>query len=254
MSYQLQYYPETAFGGFTRMDGTIAFYVRVNALCTESSTVLDFGCGRGRQFEDQVKTRRDLRMLKGRVARIIGLDVDPDAASNPGIDEFHLLATPGWPIPDASIDVCLADAVLEHVAEPDVFFAECRRVLRPGGYVCIRTPNAWSYAGIAARLLSNRLHGTILSRVQENRKEVDIFPTFYRCNSIRRLRRHLAWHGFQHVVFGHEAEPAYLSFARAAYWLGTVHQAIAPSRLRCTLFAFGRASEDEGTPERDVRW
>jgi SAM-dependent methyltransferase len=36
-------------------------------------------------------------------------------------------------IADASIDLLLSNSVLEHVREPGVFFADCRRVLAPGG-------------------------------------------------------------------------------------------------------------------------
>ena len=40
-------YPEADVGGFTRHDGFVEFYTRVNALLHDESTVLDFGAGRG---------------------------------------------------------------------------------------------------------------------------------------------------------------------------------------------------------------
>ena len=42
-TYETIYYPETSYGGFTGVDGTMAFYLRVNALIEPSSHVLDFG-------------------------------------------------------------------------------------------------------------------------------------------------------------------------------------------------------------------
>ncbi len=70
------------------LDGTIAFYIRVNALSRLSDTVLAIGCGRG-HAEDPVPIRRELRVFRGRCQRVVGIDADEDAKSNPTIDEFR---------------------------------------------------------------------------------------------------------------------------------------------------------------------
>jgi 2-polyprenyl-3-methyl-5-hydroxy-6-metoxy-1,4-benzoquinol methylase len=44
-------YPERRFGGFSRVDGTIAFYTRIAGLLNETTRVLDIGCGRGQVSE-----------------------------------------------------------------------------------------------------------------------------------------------------------------------------------------------------------
>jgi SAM-dependent methyltransferase len=235
-----RFYPESAFGGFTRRDGTVAFYLRVNALLTPESWVLDVGCGRGEYADDPVAARRALRVLRGKCARVIGLDPDPAAQANPYLDEFGLLDEPHWPVDDGTIDLCLVDNVLEHVEHPDDFFARCRRVLRPGGFVCIRTPNAFGYAAVAARLVPNSVHSRVLRRVQPDRKEEDVFPTFYRCNTQRNLHERLRAAGFEACVYGHGAEPAYLGFSHLAYGLGVFWASVAPTDLQGTLFAFGR--------------
>lgn len=234
-----RWYPETSFGGFTHVDGTIAFYIRVNALLSADSVILDLGCGRGAGAEDPVVWRRELRDLRGDRRRVIGVDLDPEAASNPTIDEFRLLESDKLPLPDELVDVCVADVVLEHVQDVDAFFSEVGRVLKPGGYLCIRTPNVWNYMGIASRVIPNRLHARVLARLQPDRQEEDVFPTVYRCNSIRRLRRALERHSFKGVVIAHEAEPAYLSFSGALYALAVFHQRHAPRALRRTLLVFG---------------
>lgn len=237
----VEFYPEAAFGGFTDADGTITFYARVNSLLRPDFTVVDFGCGRGRYSEDPVTFRRDLSRLQGKVARVIGLDVDPAAAANPRLDDFRPLE-PGhpWPVPDASADLVLCDQVMEHLPAPAVFFAEARRVLRSGGYLCIRTPNANSYVGLASRLIPNHLHARVLSRAQPRRKEEDVFPTLYRCNTIGALRRMMDAHGFRAAVYGYEAEPQYLAFSRLAYRVGVWVQKFAPGWLRPSIFAFGQ--------------
>ncbi len=235
-----RWYPETSFGGFTHVDGTIAFYTRVNGLLRSESVVLDLGCGRGAGAEDPVLWRRELRDLRGDRRRVIGVDLDPEALTNPTIDEFRLMETQELPLPDELVDVCIADVVLEHVHDIDGFFSEVVRVLKPGGYVCIRTPNVWSYMGIASRAIPNRLHTRVLGRIQPDRQEEDVFPTVYRCNSIRRLRRALDRHAFEGVVIAHESEPAYLSFSGLLYALAVFHQRHAPRAVRRTLLAFGR--------------
>jgi SAM-dependent methyltransferase len=241
VTHKERFYPESRFGGFTDVDGTIAFYARVQALVVPSFVVLDVGCGRGAYAEDPVGIRRDLRVFKGRVARVIGIDVDPAGATNPFLDEFRVLGGGEWPVPESSVDLVVADCVIEHVADPPSFFQNAHRALRPGGALCIRTTNAWSYVALAARLVPNRHHARVTARVQECRKAEDVFPTLYRCNSVPKLRRALRDNGFEGVAYGYEAEPSYLEFCRLAYGLGVLHQRLAPRFFRPVLHAFGRA-------------
>lgn len=241
MRFKQIYYPESAFGGFTDMDGTVIFYARINALLEPSFVVLDFGCGRGARRDDEVRLRRELCILRGKVRKVIGLDVDEAAAENPFVDEFNLLTGARWPIADGSIDLIVSDSVLEHIERPEVFFSECRRTIRPGGYLCLRTPNKWSYVGLASRLVPNRFHSKVLTSVQDDRKEEDVFPTFYACNSVSRIRRALREHGFDGVVYGFESEPSYLSFSRLAFRFGVLHQRLSPRFLKPAIFVFARA-------------
>ena len=52
------FYPETTFGGFSDVDGTLVFYARVRELTGASATVLDVGCGRGAASEDPIPITR----------------------------------------------------------------------------------------------------------------------------------------------------------------------------------------------------
>jgi SAM-dependent methyltransferase len=232
------FYPESRFGGFTDIDGTLAFYLRVNALATSKDVVLDFGCGQGTSADDPVPIRLGLRVLKGKVSKVIGVDVDPRGAENPFLDEFCPLH-PGerWPVDTGSIDLVLCDNVLEHLPDPGAFFREARRVLRPGGRLCVRTPNVLSYFGLASRLVPNMRHEAVLKVVQRGREEC--FPTLYRANTVWALRRMMRRHGFDHAIYGYEAEPSYLHFSRLAYAIGVLHQRFAPRTIRLAIFAFG---------------
>ena len=236
-----QFHPEARFGGFTDIDGHITFYARVHELLPADGVALDIGCGRGEAAEDPIGIRRELRTLRGHCARVIGIDVDPVGAENPTLDEFRLIEdTARWPIEDASIDLAVADFVLEHVEDPPSFFAEAARTLKPGGYLCLRTINTRSYLGVASRLVHSSAHGKLLSRMTPERKEEDVFPTVYRCNTRPKLRRALADHGFDGVVYGTDSEPSYLAFSAPTYAMGLLYRRLAPAGLRLGLVAFAQ--------------
>lgn len=238
------FYPESRFGGFTDCDAQIVFWTRVHSLLTPDAVVLDIGCGRGRCAEDPVAVRRQLRSLKGKCCRVIGIDVDPRAAANPCIDEFRLLTADGcWPVDTESTDLAVSVSVLEHVADPERFFGECRRVVKPGGYLCLRTSNALSYSGLAARLIPNRFHAAVIGHLYDApRGAEDVFPTLFRCNTVFRIRRMLHRSGFEHCVYGYQSQPSSLAFSRFLYFWGVVHQHVAPGFLKPTIFAFARRS------------
>lgn len=71
----------------------------------------------------------------GTDSRGVGVDInyDPDI-------EYDL--NDGIPVDDDAVDEVLAEHVLEHLDNPTHFFAECRRVIRPGGTLSLEVPNA----------------------------------------------------------------------------------------------------------------
>lgn len=233
-------FPEVSAGGFTRMDGTVEFYVRVNALLRSDMTVLDFGAGRGAGLVDSTSDyRRRLRNQKGKVAKVIGVDVDPVVTTNPGLDEAHTIE-PGasLPLPDASVDVIVADFVFEHIPDPTACAAELDRVLRPGGWICARTPNRWGYVALAASLIPERLHAAVLRRVQPMRKSEDVFPTVYRMNDRRTLARLFPKERYRDATYTYSAEPAYIPQIAVLWRLAMLFEAVCPDFLKNNLFVF----------------
>jgi SAM-dependent methyltransferase len=234
-------YPESAFGGFSRVDGTIAFYYRVMALATPATVALDVGCGRGQAAERLKDYPGDqCRILKNYCRKVIGIDVDPAGEQNPLIDEFRRIEGDRWPVESASIDLLVSDMVLEHVQDPNMFFAECSRVVKPGGVICLRTPNRWSYVSLAATVVPNRFHPSVVGKLQVGRQARDVFPTYYRANTVRSVRRLLKKHRFEGCVYRHNAEPSYLGFSRWSYALGVHLHRWLPSPLWAVIFVFAR--------------
>ena len=239
-----RFYPESTFGGFSDVDGTIRFYTRVNSIIRKDDIILDVGCGRGEYQEDNCEYRRNLRVLKGKCKKVIGIDVENAARDNPYIDEFHLIESDVWEtIQDSSIDIIVCDYVLEHVQYPEKIFSEFNRVLKNGGAVCARTPNLFSYFGVLSNFTPNRLHAKILARVQDERKPEDVFPKYYHSNSISRIKKLLRRYGFEGVVYGAESEPAYFSFSSIVYGMAKLAHGMTLKRFRTQLYFFARKSK-----------
>lgn len=107
------------------------------------ATILDLGCGEG---------QHSIRLAEAFRAAVHGVDpvprhielanerLDEAAQRNPELRKrvrFELGAAESLPIQDTSIDLIWCCEVLYHVASLDKAFAECRRVLRPGGHMLI---------------------------------------------------------------------------------------------------------------------
>ncbi len=240
-------YPEVRAGGFSRVDGTVAFYQRVNALLHPSMTVVDVGAGRGKSAVDPVGYRRELQRLRGKVSSVIGLDVDESVLVNPNVDAAHVITVGGsLPLDDASVDLIVSDFTFEHVADPRWMAAEIDRILRPGGWVCARTPNRWGYIGIPTRLVPNRFHHSVLRRVQPEKEERDTFPTTYRLNTRAQIARHFPPSRFDDHSYAADSEPAYFGRSRTAWRAMQVAFRLTPPSLASMLFVFLHKREVEG--------
>jgi len=182
--------PESLIGGFSRRDSTFLFYSLINSVLKPEFVILDFGAGRGAQGETRWTYKRDLLNFKGRVARIVGVDVDPAVMENPMLDEAAVYV-PGDPLPypDASFDLIFSDWVLEHVDDGELFAAEIKRLLKPGGWFFGRTPNRNGLIALGASVIPNVLHARVLKRLQPDRNYIDIFPTRYRMNTPGAIRK-----------------------------------------------------------------
>lgn len=237
--------PEIAAGGFAHDDTTVAFFSRVNLLLEPHMTVVDLGAGRGQMFDGDLPYAERLLKFQGKVAKVIGIDVDDAIREHPFLDERHVLAIgEPYPLADASVDLVVADWVLEHVATPGAFAAEVERVLKPGGWFCARTPNRWSYVGIGANLIPNGLHKSVLSRLWPDRANHDVFPTVYRLNSRRQIDRHFpaeTWGNYSHML---AAMPRYHANRTALFGLINLYQSLVPSGLKTDLIVMLQKRHD----------
>ena len=224
-------------GGFSQNDGTLDFYFRVNTILEKNMTVLDIGAGRAAWLEkENINLKKELRLLKGKVKKVIAADVDPIVLENKTADECIVLEGDQLPFEDESIDVVIADYVLEHIEEPNLFSNEVDRILKRGGYFCARTPHKYHYVSIAAAATKNSAHSGLLKRIQPHRKEIDVFPTHYKLNTMRDVLRYFpTFHDFSFIYRG---DPSYFFGNKYFYKILNFTHRFMPSFLCGNLFIF----------------
>jgi SAM-dependent methyltransferase len=234
----MKYNPsENMVGGFTDNDGTIDFYLRINSIIDRDSVVLDLGAGRAGWYEDEnSKTRRDIRLLKGKVKKLIAADVDKVVLNNRSSDEQIVIADGVLGLEPNSIDLIVADYVLEHIDDPTEFYEQINTCLKSGGWFCARTPHKYSYVALAASLLNNSLHSMFLRYIQPDRKELDVFPTRYNLNQLKEINStFLKW---KNLSFIYRPEPAYYFGNKSVFVIQSLLHRILPAFAVGNLFVF----------------
>jgi SAM-dependent methyltransferase len=105
----------------------------VRRLGPEKPAMLDVGCGVG-SFHP---------LLRGMAGRLSGIDVSSESIAQARADnrdvDYRAFDGRSFPFDDAGFDLVTAICVLHHVAPAEWahFMNEMRRVVRPGGLVCV---------------------------------------------------------------------------------------------------------------------
>jgi len=232
--------PEIGVGGYSAHDGTVEFYGRIRALAAPGMRVLDYGAGRGAWYEDDPSTyRRDQRLLRGAVAEVVGCDIDEAVLGNRAVDRAFVMQPDGpLPLEDASVDIVIADYVLEHINDPATLAAELVRILKPGGWICARTPTKYNYVSIAARLVHSARHARWLRVVQPGRKSEDVFPTVYRLNTRSSVRRYFPASAFEDHSYVYCFEPQYFFGKPALFRIFQFLHWLLPASMHGNLYIY----------------
>jgi ubiquinone/menaquinone biosynthesis C-methylase UbiE len=236
----MNYSPDDEFvGGYGCCDGTVEFYSRVRSILNSSSCVLDLGAGRGSWvLLDASEYRKKIRSLKEDVGEYIGADVSSAVLDNPSTHRNVLIVDGVIPLEDQSVDIIICDFVFEHIVNVATFKKEVDRILKPGGYLCGRTPHQLCYVALAARLINNRNHFKWLRWLQPNRAEVDIFPTAYKCNTFSALKRYFT--NYDHYSYIFTGKPQYYFGRRMSYTLFSWAHKVLPNVTCGNIFVFLR--------------
>jgi SAM-dependent methyltransferase len=240
---------EIAIDNFTVEDGDIAFFslIRATAMRQPISKILDYGAGRNYYAQDFDPARssyfiRDLRDLRYNGANVTAADVSEAVLGHPTSDR-QIRIQPDQPLPfeDGEFDMIVSDFVFEHVRDPALVAAELQRVLKPGGWLFVRTPNKWGYVAIVASMVPNRLHSAVLRIIQPTRKETDVFPTHYRLNTPSAVAK--AFDQCEVSALSAHWEPQYFFGRKWLYHINRIFHALVPNRLGMTSIFMMRKRE-----------
>lgn len=213
------------------------FEQRLKEAISPGDHILDAGCGAAKFFRIG---------LAGQLGcHVVGVDLQQSLSTNSGIDLGVRANLKLLPFSDGSFDVVNCRLVIEHLDAPEAALREFHRVLKPGGRLAIFTPNLLHYFGVAARCTPHWFHLWFNSRVRGFNAD-DVFPTFYRANTRRRIRALLRESGFSRAeVTLFEGAPNVLAFNRVLHGMGVAYErlvkrfdALAPFRLNIVAIAY----------------
>lgn len=168
--------------------------------------VLDAGCGREMQYA---------RMLAPKAKGAIAFDYGSDRVS---IEQGERVIPvrgdlANLSLANNSVGTIVTRSVLEHLESPDLVFKEFSRVLVPGGAIVAMAPNFYDYASIVSRFTPHSFHTWLVPKVVGNTEE-DVFPTYYRANTRKRLRTLASECGLEVVTLETFCQyPVYLMFS-----------------------------------------
>ena len=216
MSWQQQYQDRFYRSRPDWQNGSQQFRNVIDSHLPADATVLELGAG---------PSNRTTKFLSERSSCVDGLDIDEQVKNNEYLNQRIVYDGAKFPLPGASYDAVVADYVLEHVEQPHEVFSEISRVLKPGGVFLFRTPNLFHYVSLISFLTPHFVHQLCRKFVHGVGDHPDPYPTFYRLNSERRIRRHCKDVGMQAIELQMvEKEPSYLMFSRPAFLAGVAYE------------------------------
>jgi ubiquinone/menaquinone biosynthesis C-methylase UbiE len=155
----------------------------VRASTKPGSSWLEVGCGHD-IFVPWAGSAAD---LVEKCKLVVGIDYDLESLNKNELihnrvvgDLLHL------PCRDLTFDQVTANMVMEHVADPVIALKSINRLLKPGGTFIFHTPNYWHYWTFLASLVPQGLKNKLIELAEE-RSEDDVFPTFYRFNTVANI-------------------------------------------------------------------
>lgn len=194
-------------------DAETIFEGMVKQMLRPEMVLLDAGCGKG-EFLDR---------LGPATRRAVGIDLSKESVRRAGHNAALALGTlEALPFRDETFDLITCRWVVEHLEDPRMSLSELNRVLRSGGRMVLLTSNAHSYASVLSRLLPLRAKRSILNRL--GRGESDTFPTYYRCNAVRKIRSAAAETGFTVETLLLVGSPFYLFYFRPLFRIAVFYE------------------------------
>lgn len=161
-----------------------AYAARLRYQLTRTGRWLDLGCGH--QFLPSWMEESQSIALPEQLT-VVGIDRDSEAIkAHPQLALRMVGDIEQLPLATGSFDLVTANMVVEHVADPGKLFREVSRVLTSMGTFLVHTPNLHGYSTVLARCIPSSWRPAA-ARVLLGRDERDVYPTFYRSNTVAAL-------------------------------------------------------------------
>ncbi len=165
------------------------YLAKLDDLVAPDTRWLDIGCGHQLVPEWIKQSHERERELVRRAKLVVGIDLDlPSMRGHRTIEQLVLASADDLPFADGSFDLITANMVVEHIEHPQRVLSEICRVLSPGGTFLFHTPNRLNPFMAAGALAPQGLKNRVIAFL-EDRDEDDVFPTHYRLNRTRDIRR-----------------------------------------------------------------
>lgn len=223
---------------YHKYDGSIEFFFRLSCFIDRNHKVLDLGAGRGSWFyDDPSYIRKSLRDIKNKCKEYIGLDIDESVLENQTTHKnFIMKENNPFPFKDKTFDVIICDYVFEHINNPGYFTNEINRVLKVGGLVCGRTPHNLNYIVMISKILPRFIHNFIIQKSQPNRKQEDIFKSYYKLNTKSMIKKYFKTYYDHSYIY--VSEPTYYFSNKYFFRIFSYFHKILPEIIVGNIFFF----------------
>jgi ubiquinone/menaquinone biosynthesis C-methylase UbiE len=193
------------------VNGTTRFASSVRKYLAPHMTVLNLGCGPG----------AGLIHFDREVYSMVGLDPDSAIAFNQRLTHRVRGIAEALPFRGEAFDLVYMDWVVEHLPSPNQTVGEVFRVLKPNGRLLFRTGNLFHYSYAVASFTPHWFHKVFLN----GNNHRDPYPTYYRMNTVRSVRRAMEAAGFvEDELSMMEPDPAYVCMNRPAFLAGVAYE------------------------------
>jgi len=204
----------------------------------EDAKVLDIGCG---SCDFTIQFARRVGTLDIHGIELVASFIEQCVQK--GVQMHRADVNEPIPLEAASFDVVVTNQLLEHLNNTDLFITEIHRVLKPGGYAIISTPNLASWHNVGSLLLGWQPFATSLSDEinvgnpfhtrYKMRAAGGKYPSHRRIATYRGLRELVEYYGFGiETMIGVGWYPLPARFSRIASRLDPRHSAYLTVKAR----------------------